>query len=119
MDDRLGKAIEFANFRVSFFNSKENIKLKTDTMLGYSINGGTFKATPELIAFTKIWVDKNAETLVIIDNNGNPIEILDISEFYEELLSRYFEATNFYYVEYNKLKKIRTVEKLFNEAFDE
>jgi hypothetical protein len=119
MDERLSKALEFSNFRVSLFNKKENIRLKMDTMLSYATNGGLFKSTPELISFIKIIIDSGKDEIVLVDVNGNPIEITDIPKFYNELMSRYFQATNFYYVEYEKIRKARSVKATFAEMFDE
>jgi hypothetical protein len=43
-----------------------------------------------------------------------PIEISDLKEFATELSSQYFEAINTYFVEYNKLKKNRSVESIMD-----
>jgi hypothetical protein len=119
MDERLSKALEFSNFRVSLFNKKENIRLKMDSICSYAVNGGIFKADPQTITFVKLVLDSGRDGVVLIDVNGNPIEITDIRSLYEELTSRYFQATNFYYVEYDKIKKARSVKSLFPELFDE
>jgi hypothetical protein len=108
MDERLKSALEFSKYRVNHFNIKENIKLKVDGMLTYAINGGIFKIDRDLIAFVKIILEENKPVVVLIDTNGNPIEIADIRVFYDEILSKYFEATNFYIVEYTKLKKAKS-----------
>lgn len=118
MDDRLEKALAFANYKAGVFNNKENIKIKTDTLLTYAINGGIFKSTPELINFTKLLIDRDTPSVVLIDINSNPIEIVDIQSFHDELLSKYFESTNFYNTEYKKLKT-RNVKDLFKGAFDD
>jgi hypothetical protein len=118
MDDRLQRAIEFANYRVSLFNSKENIKLKVDTMLTHAVNGGIFKATVDLINFTKLVIDLGHDYVVLIDINGNPIEITNVTEFHSEILSKYFEATNYYNIEYRKLKQARTVRDQFHDLFE-
>lgn len=119
MDDRLKKAIEFSNYRVSLFNSKENIKIKVDSMLTYAINGGVFKASIELINFTRLVTDTGRDSVVLIDINNNPIEITNVTDFHDELMSRYFQATNYYHTEYMKLKKARSVKDQFTEIFSE
>lgn len=119
MDDRVKKAIEFANYRISLFNIKENIKIKVDGMLTYAVNGGLFRATPELITFTKLIIETGEPNAVMIDVNGNPIEITDLEGFYSELLDRYFQATNYYHVEYSKLKKARSIRDQIKEVFEE
>lgn len=119
MDERLEKALEFSKYRVSLFNQKENIKLKMETMLLYGFNRGVFKAAPDLISFIKTMVDLGKETMVLIDNNGNPIEIPDLNAFNDELIGRYIEATNFYHIEYNKLTKARNIKDQFSDLFKE
>ena len=119
MDDRLKRAIEFANYRVSLFNSKENIKLKVDTMLTHAVNGGIFKATVDLINFTKLVIDLGHDSVVLIDINGNPVEITDVPGFHTEMLSKYFEATNYYNVEYRNLRRARTIRDLLPDLFEE
>lgn len=119
MDERVKKAIEFSNYRVSLFNIKENIKLRVDSMLTHAVNGGVFKSTPELITFVKLLIDSEKTTVVLIDSNGNPIEINNLEDFYDDLVDKYFQATNYYHVEYTALKKARSVKAQFDEIFSE
>jgi len=119
MDERIQKALEFSSYRLSLFNIKENIKLKVDSMLNYAVNGGLFKSSPELISFVKLVIDSNRSVAVFIDINGNPIEISDLQNFYENLMDRYFQATNYYHVEYSKLREARSVKDQFREIFSE
>lgn len=119
MDDRVKKALNFSNYRISLFNIKENIKLKAESILTYAINGGIFKSNLDLINFTDLLIRQGRNSVVLIDTNGNPIEITDIKSFHEELMDRYFRATNFYHVEYTKLKKARSVKEQMAEIFSE
>jgi hypothetical protein len=118
MDDKLQKALVFSYYRVSLFNQKENIKLKMETMLVFAINGGIFKVSSDLITFVKSIIDLGYETVVLIDSNGNPIEITDLPTFLKDITSKYFEATNFYHAEYSKLKKARSVKDQFSDIFE-
>ena len=113
MDDRLKNSLEFANYRLALFNRKEDLKLKVDTMMKHSINGGLFTVTQTLITFVKMLKDENKTSVVLIDNNGNPIMIDDIATFYDDIFNRYFETSNFYYTEYDKIKKSRTVASIY------
>jgi hypothetical protein len=119
MDERVKKAIEFSNYRISLFNTKENIKTKVYTMLLHAENGGVFDIDRTLISFVKIVADLNKESVVLIDKNSNPIEITDINEFYKTIVDKYFQATNYYYSEYTKLRRARSVEMQFDEIFKE
>lgn len=119
MDDRLQKALDFSNYRITLFLQKENIKVKVDSLLTYAINGGIFKANIELITFVNLIKSQGHTSVVLIDKNNNPVEITDLETFQSDLLSRYFEATNFYYSEYTKLRKTRSVKENFDDIVSE
>jgi hypothetical protein len=118
MDERLEKALEFSKYRIALVNRKEDLKIKVNNMLTYAHNGGIFKASQELISFVKLLIDANKTTVVIVDTNGNPIEILNLQEFFDELLSKYFEATNYYHIEYKKLRSARSVNSIYEFVND-
>lgn len=120
MDDRLKKALEFSNYRISLFNRKEDLRLMFQQQLTYAYNGGIFRIDQSLIAFVKLFMDRNLDrNLVLIDSNGNPIEIKDKDEFYRNITERYFEATNLYHYEYSKLKSARTVSSIYEFVGEE
>ena len=108
MTEKLDQAIDAANFLINLSNLKDNIHLKMLTQLQYSYQGGIFHIDRELITFVKIILDSKRSTLVLLDQNNNPIEIVNIQEFYDEIVDRYFQATNFYHSEYTKLQEMRS-----------
>lgn len=108
MDERLDNALKFANYRTTLQQERESLQLKLNEQLIYGFNGGVFHITPELISFTNVLLRKTS-TAVLLDHNDLPIEIEDLEEFVDEILSRYVEATNEYYEAYNKIKKARSV----------
>ena len=118
MDERLQKALDFSNYRIALFNRKENLKINMNNMLSCAINGGIFKADRELISFITLLINAEKTRVVLIDINGNPIEIIDLPAFLDELLNRYFEATNLYHSEYSKLKNARTVKNVYEFVDD-
>ena len=111
MSTHLNKALEFANYRVTLNNQKAQLKAKTQNLLSYSINGGTFTIDIPVITFCKQLIDDGQKDVVLLDIYNNPIKV-DVDSFYEEIQSRYFEVTNDYYVEYEKLRKARKVHKI-------
>lgn len=111
MSAKLTKALEFANYRVTLNNQQQALRTRTQNLLSYSINGGTFTIDRELITFCKLLLDSKKKQAVLLDIYENPIQI-DLKEFYEEILSRYFEVTNDYYAEYENLKKARKVHRV-------
>jgi len=118
MDERLEKALEFSKYRIGLFNRKEDLKIKFNNMLVHAHNGGIFKVTQELIVFVKFLVDSNNDRVVLIDENGNPIEVNDLQDFLDDITSKYFEASNYYHAEYSKLRSARSVKSIY-EFVDE
>lgn len=113
MSTKLTKALEFANYRVTLNNQQQALKAKAEMILTYSTNGGTFTIDPTLITFCKMLIDQDQEEAVLLDSYNNPI-MVNVQDFYDEIFSRYFEATNEYYIEYEKLKKARKVHKVLD-----
>ena len=56
MAAKLQTALEFSNYRQTLNNQKEVLKAKTESLLSYSINGGTFTIDRELITFVKVLI---------------------------------------------------------------
>jgi hypothetical protein len=113
MDERLEKALQFANFMVTLNNQKRSLREKYQTNCVFYQNGGTFTITKDLITFVKTLVDLNNTTdIVVIDDNELPIRIDNMNEFLSNIVDQYFMATNSYYNEYENLKKNRTIEAL-------
>jgi hypothetical protein len=118
MDERLAKALEFSKYRISLFNRKEDLKVKINGLLLYAQGGGIFSIKPELIAFVDLLVNRGRTQAVLIDDNGNPIEIADLGQFLDDILSKYFEATNLWHAEYVKLRSARTVKSIYEFVDD-
>ena len=111
MDERLSKALEFANYSVTLSNQRRALKEKFLADIIYYHNGGCFAVTKELINFVKTLIDTgNEEGVVLIDDNDVPVEIADMQNFLETILNKYFTASNEYYTEYQKIRKQRSVE---------
>jgi hypothetical protein len=113
MSTRLTDALEFANYRVTLNNQQAALRAKTQSLLSYSINGGTFTIDRSLLNFCKLLLEEKQPEAVLLDIYQNPIKV-DIESFYDEVLSRYFEVTNDYYAEYEKLRKSRKVHKVLD-----
>lgn len=101
---------------MSVLSSQKNIlKEEFAQDLCYYHNGGSFTLSKELITFVKLLLDSDQlENVVLIDNNNIPVNIENLKEFFEELLSKYTQATNLYYTKYNLLIKNRKVESLID-----
>ena len=110
--ERLAKALDFSNTMQTFNLAKNNLKVKTQNLLSYSTNGGTFRVSQELIAFAKMAFDSGKTSLILLDKNDIPIQIDDTQKFVEEISSLYFEVINEYYNDYQKLRSSRKIEKV-------
>lgn len=115
IDQRLNDAISTANYRVTLTNQKNNIVLKLQRSLTYSIGGGTFTINRELISFIAALLSQDAFSAVLLDNNNNPVDIEDLKEFMNHILNIYHEASFTYMAEYRELSKARTVKTLIGE----
>ncbi len=113
MSTRLTQALEFANYRVTLNNQQAVLRAKTQSLLSYSINGGTFTIDRTLLNFCKLLLEEQQTEAVLLDIYNNPIKV-EVKTFYDEVLSRYFEVTNDYYAEYEKLRKSRKVHKVLD-----
>lgn len=109
---RLEKALEQSNVMQSFNLGKNTLKVKTQNLLSYSVNGGTFQVTQDLIAFVSFIVNSEKEEIVLLDKNEIPIKIEDTKKFLDEISSLYFEVVNEYYNDYQKLRSSRKIEKV-------
>ena len=53
MSSKLTKALEFANYRTTLNVQHNALKAKVQTLLSFSLNGGTFEISQELISFVQ------------------------------------------------------------------
>lgn len=111
MDKRLTKALEFSNFNVTLNNQKRILNEKYQENLIHYHNGAKFTVDTQLINFVSHMKDSNQDTLILIDDNSQPVEVKPIN-FLEEIKNVYFTATNRYHTEYSKLIKNRKVSGL-------
>lgn len=115
MQEQLKLALDFSNYQQSFSIQKKTLKERTEAKLTYGFNGGIFNIDRTLLTFVEMMCDKGRTAgVVILDVNQNPILIDKLESFRDEIFSRYFEVTNEYFEQYQKIKKSRSVEKLLD-----
>lgn len=115
MDDNLKAALDFSNYMIVLDNQKRILKEQYQDNLVYYFNGGRFTATQQLVSFCQSLIALQQTGTILVDDNDIPVEVDNLEKFAFELNSKYFEATNKYLTEYNKLKVNRTVEGIFND----
>jgi len=111
MDEKLAKALQFANFTRTFEDQKSILKESYFDSLIYYSNGGQFTVNKSLLSFINLLLEKQ-DSAVIIDDNDNPFQIENLQEFYDNILDLYFQSSNEYYEKVRGLKTKRSVEKL-------
>lgn len=114
MDERLEKALAFSNYRATVENRRKALRRRFEGMTVVHKNNGMFTANPTTIAFVGQLVSAGFKDGVLIDDKNNPIQIDDLSEFFETLTTTYFTATNEFFFESTKLNKARDVKKVMD-----
>lgn len=91
--------------RLEAVNDQKRIILANiETKLIIAKDGGIFDITPDLLLFIKMYIDLEYADIILMDKNRNPIKIVDLQAFLEELVERQVEIMNEYYVRYESLK---------------
>ena len=111
MDEKLSKALQFANFTRTFEDQKTILKETYFDSLIYYTNGGQFTVNKSLLTFVNLLLEKQ-DSAVIVDDNDNPFQIDNLQEFYDNILDLYFQSSNEYYEKVRDLKTKRSVGKL-------
>lgn len=114
MDERLLQAVEFSNFMVTLENQKRIIKEQYYESLIHYHNKGQFTIDSNLISFLQTLLSLNQTEAILIDDNELPIEIVDLKAFVLEVMNKYFQSSNTYLIEYNKLVSQRSVKGLID-----
>lgn len=110
MDLRLEKALDFANYQITLANEKQAIKQDFLGHLVHYDHKGKFVISIELMCFCKLLIDSgNTSDIVLIDDNDSPILIPDLQEFYDKILTKYFEKSNKYYSKYTRLTSKKSI----------
>lgn len=112
MDQRLKDALEFSNYRLTLANHKKNLLLRAEALQVVSHAGGMFKASPYLITWLDFIIRSGAEQYVLTDQNDEPILVTDLVALKDRLFDAYTKSMNLLHVEYDKIKRARTVQKI-------
>lgn len=117
MNDRLEKALDFANFRMILSTRQKNLKKLFDNKLLFHYDSGIFKAVPEFLTFIDT-IRKTEESFIFIDQNDTPILIEDLKAFYQEALDKYKTSLSQYYESYQKLTEARDIRKALDWDYE-
>jgi predicted HTH transcriptional regulator len=114
MEERLQKALEFANYRQTLNNQLQKLKIRSEGMLIFAKNGGSFTINRELICFLDYLNTAGMKEAALLDDNNTPVLITDIPEFLKDVTKRYFEVTTDYLKEYQEIRKSRSVRSILD-----
>lgn len=114
-DDRLVKALAFANYKATMVSQRENLRLRFVTAMLHAQNGGIFTITPSLMSMVDLLLRQGHESAVLIDDKSTPIFVEHLQKFLDDILSIYAEATNDYLAAFENLRKSRSVESLIEK----
>lgn len=116
IDARLEAALDASNYRITLSNQRAAARLKLQQNLNYSINGGIFCISTELISFVGTLISRGRQDAVLLDVNKNPIEIPDLEQFLTTIIDIYYESTNDFLVEFKSIARARTTAALVGIA---
>lgn len=111
MDDRLEKALEHSNYSITIANQKKNLKNRFQQQLLVHYQSGVFCADQQTISFVTTMYNEGS-SLVVLDTKENPIDITNVEEFITKLRTAYTVASREYVEEFNKIKRLRKIDKL-------
>ena len=115
MTEKYQKALEFANYRQTLNNQLRSSQIRMESQLIHSIDGGAFVIDQTLICFTDMLVRQGQKEVVLLDKNNLPVKIKDIVSFKEAITTKYFEVTNDFLIDYETIRKARSVSSLIGE----
>ena len=116
MNERLQKALDFANFKLTLHNQKQNIVNTINDKLIFYENKGKFTADKKMIAYVNAIASNfpRDKSIVLLDDNNNPIKILNLKKFLKDMVELHKKTMEEFYIEYEKLSKSRNIKKLLN-----
>ena len=114
MDERLERALEFANYRITLSNQKRNIRTRMQILQTVHYKKGSFLADSTTIGLISGLITAGKTSAVVVDTKENPIEIEYLQEFLDTLIEKYTEASNEYKVQIDKVNKARNIKKLMD-----
>jgi hypothetical protein len=114
MDERLEKALDFANYRQTLANQKRNIRTRMQMLQSVHYNNGSFLADTVTIGFINSLLAAKRKSAIVLDTRENPIKIDNLQEFQDLLIEKYTEATNEYTILLDKVNKARNIKKLMD-----
>jgi len=91
--------------------AKLNLLERVNSQLTFTHADGQFKADEHFLCLLDVYANAGYETIVILDEYQNPIEI-NVQEIKHKAIESHQYALNAYKKEYDELKRVRKGDKL-------
>ena len=114
--DDLKKAYNFSNYSRTIKNQIELLKLEKTKRLRFAHAGGLFELTPQFIMYVKAYADQGIYQGVFEDINDTPIKIEDIETIFQDMLETERTVLNWYFTEYEKIRKMRNLTDMIDTS---
>jgi hypothetical protein len=109
MDERLERALDFGNLQHTLYLEKKRIQARLRRDLELIYGGGRFTIDRNFVVFLELLNPDDDGSVTILDDNLIPIRIQDPTVFQKEVRNTYFRAVNQYRVDFEDLRKKRSV----------
>lgn len=109
MDKRLEQALDSAKFNHTLHLEKKRLQAQLRRDLELSFNGGKFNIDRNFLVFLHLINPNDDGSITVLDDYLNPVAITDPAQFQKEVENTYYRAVNRYRVEFENLKKKRTI----------
>lgn len=114
MTENIKNAFDLANRMIILSNQKSSLLDEFEQSTLFFHNGGCFKINQILISFVTTLENLNQTSVVLIDQNNTPIHIEDLNKFKQDIINCYFEASNKYLAEYQKVQRNRDIKSILD-----
>lgn len=113
---RLTELVKTADRRALYINQVEHAKERFRTLNVLAWKGHIFDLTPNFLAYVVLQFmssQLNDDTpVILLDKNDEPVLVMDIEEFVDQMQEKHTEALNDYHDRYQRLVLAKSNEEL-------
>ena len=101
-----------ASYVTAIATQREALKLRFKAACCIYLNGGHFVITPNFMTWIAQQIEMGYETVLLLDENENPIRIDHPEDFLITVTDQYSRALNAYYAAFSTLRQARSAEQV-------
>ena len=117
---RLAKLVKTADRRALYINQVEHAKARFHALNVFAWEGHIFELTPTFIAYVILQFMSSQEggdiPVILLDKNDEPLLVIDMEEFVDQMQEKHTEALNDYHDRYEQLTLAKSNEELIEVA---